>query len=298
MIANKGDRFQVSDYIQFFSSVVTAKVAQVATFFAVVTVLAWLKSGAPALQWDSSLRRSGGVNLGLVLFNCALLGVVASASAALLMLLQSIPHLPHLPHAFWQDTPWLVRAFAALFILDFTNYWLHRFAHANAWLWPLHAVHHSDTDMHFLSSHRAHILEWLVMTPLVVAAAYLCGLSVDGVVFLTLVREFHQFYVHSKLDWSHGPLRHVIADPRFHRWHHVDRPEAHNKNFALFFPFLDLAFGTYYVPGPAIAQPTGFEGNPGDDFLKLLAFPFRAWAGMVREGLARAKSPDAPHAPS
>lgn len=249
-------------------------------FFAVVTVLAWLKAGRDALVWNDSLRRSGAVNLAIVAFNMVALVIPLAATAFLLDLLKG---LPHVPAQAWQDTPWLVRALMALMIFDLVNYAMHRLSHFSTWLWPMHAVHHSDTDLHFLSANRAHILEWILLVPSAAIVAFFCGLSINDVAFLGLLREAHQYYVHSNLDWSHGPLRYVIAGPRFHRWHHVDRDDAYNKNFALFFPFIDLAFGTYYVPGPAKALATGFSGNPGDNVLKLLEFPFREWTRLARE---------------
>ena len=268
----------MTDYLRYFLILLSSKAVLISMGFVMITALAWLKYGSGSLSWGPGLRRSGAVNVGLVVFNGATLGLVLVVTTFLLDLMQS---LPHVPEGVWWDMPWIIQAFTALFILDFTNYWLHRWAHANAWFWPLHAVHHSDTDLHFLSSQRAHILEWVVTVPLVAGAAFLCGLSVEGVAFLILIRELHQFYVHSGLDWSHGPFRHVIAGPRFHRWHHVDLPEAHNKNFSLFFPFIDMTFGTYYVPGPARGLATGFEDNPGDRLIPLLLYPFRSWVKLA-----------------
>ena len=73
----------------------------------------------------------------------------------------------------------------------------------------------------------------------------------------------------------------LLVSPRFHRWHHVDLPEAYDKNFASIFPFFDLAFGTYHDPEPSVDKPTGFEGGPGNDVIKLLTYPFTAWIAMA-----------------
>ena len=276
---------RMAEYVSDLTALLREKATYILVFFAAITVLSWLKTGREALEWSASKRRSGLVNLSLVGVNAVAIMLPLLATGLLLNLLRDMPHVPA---ELWQDTPLLVRAFAALFIVDIANYALHRLSHANAWLWPMHAVHHSDTDMHFLSANRAHILEWLILIPVGAGVAYLCGLSVSDVAFLGLVREFHQYYVHSSLDWSHGPLRYVIAGPRFHRWHHVDQPEAYNKNFSLFFPFIDLAFGTYHVPGPSKGLATGFEDNPGDRLGALLLYPFQAWAGLAK---ARRQSP-------
>ncbi|MFN4025516.1 MAG: sterol desaturase family protein [Hyphomonas sp.] len=274
------------DLVQDLIPAVAGKAQFILTMFAAVTVLAWLKAGREAFQWTGPMRRSGAVNLGIVAFNIVTFAIPVVATGMLLHLMRDVPRIPAQA---WQDAPWLVRAFMALLIFDLANYAMHRFSHANRWVWPLHAVHHSDTQMHFLSANRAHILEWLFLIPVGTAVAFICGLSVSDVAFLALAREAHQYYVHSNLDWSHGPLRHVIAGPRFHRWHHIDRIDAHNRNFSLFFPFIDLAFGTYYMPGPARALPTGFSGNPGENLTRLLLFPFLEWARLIRGGSAPAE---------
>ncbi len=269
--------------------VMAGKAQLILAVFAGITVLAWLKAGREAFHWNGPMRRSGAVNLAIVAFNVVTRAIPVVATGLLLNLLRNLPHVP--PQA-WQDAPWLVRAFMALLICDLSNYAMHRFSHASKWLWPLHAVHHSETQMHFLSSSRAHILEWLFLIPVGAAAAFICGLSINDVAYLALLREAHQHYVHSNLDWSHGWLRYAIAGPRFHRWHHVDRDDALNKNFALFFPFIDLAFGTYHMPGPAKTLATGFSGNPGENLTRLLAYPFVEWAKLIRRrGPAELQTP-------
>lgn len=268
------------EFAQIFFNTLSGKLLIIGVFFCCITVLAYFKTGSESLEWEASLRKSGQVNLILLTFNVFGMIIPILAAAYAVMLLQGLPHLSSLV---WEDAPWIVRALVALLIYDLANYAMHRWMHSNHWLWPLHAVHHSDTDMHFLSASRAHLFEWIAVFPVTAAAAFFCGLSMTDVAFLGLLREVHQFYVHSRLDWSHGSLRHVIAGPRFHRWHHVDQPEAYNKNFSLFFPFIDLAFGTYFVPGPTKGLPTGFPGNPGENVTKLLLFPFSEWGRLISQ---------------
>ena len=54
--------------------------------------------------------------------------------------------------------------------------------------------------------------------------------------------------VHWDVDVDLGPLRYVIATPRFHRWHHASAAEARGKNLAGIFPVWDLLFGTFHLP--------------------------------------------------
>lgn len=99
-----------------------------------------------------------------------------------------------------------------------------------------------------------------------------------GALFLGL----HNIYVHINVDWGHGPLRYVLASPRFHRWHHADVPEAYGKNLANRFPVFDLIFGTYYMPGTC-HEEVGAPGVPQNDVVKLFLFPFTEWRRMLLE---------------
>ena len=170
-------------------------------------------------------------------------------------------------------------------VADFVDYWSHRIRHTS-FLWPMHAVHHSDTQMHYLSWYRGHILEMIFIQGGYLILATWLGASPAAAAGVIIIRAFHQQYVHMNVDWHHGLLGLVIADPRFHRWHHADHPEAWNKNFSNIMPLWDRLFGTYYCPGKCDA-PLGFEGNPGENFAKLMAYPFKEWARMARSALKR-----------
>jgi hypothetical protein len=80
--------------------------------------------------------------------------------------------------------------------------------------------------------------------------------------------------VHANLNWTFGPLRYLLASPVFHRWHHTLEGEGLNKNFAPTFPFLDLIFGTFYMPPGKLPEQFG-NGEPDfpEGFLGQLIYP-------------------------
>jgi hypothetical protein len=82
--------------------------------------------------------------------------------------------------------------------------------------------------------------------------------------------------VHANLNWTFGPLRFVFASPVFHRWHHTTLEEGLNKNFAPTFPFLDLVFGTFYMPPGKLPEQFGNgESDFPEDFWGQFCYPFR-----------------------
>ena len=170
--------------------------------------------------------------------------------------------------------PLPLQAFLILFVSDFFGYWGHRLFHRGR-LWRFHAIHHCSKDLDWLSSTRLHPANDAVMRVLSTVPVLLIGvkpLAVAGVLpFITLMA----IVVHANVDWDWGPLRSVLASPRFHRWHHSDEADARDKNFAGIFPVFDLVFGTYYMPRGRVPTSFGTDLAVPEGFLAQLWFPFR-----------------------
>ncbi len=116
--------------------------------------------------------------------------------------------------------PFAAQLLLGLAISDFISYWMHRAFH-RAPLWALHAVHHASPRLDWLSSVRLHPLNQAAMR--VMQAVPLLFLGFDASVF-AVVAPFFAIYaimLHANVNWSFGPLRHVVATPCFHRWHHT-----------------------------------------------------------------------------
>lgn len=252
-----------------------------AFLFLTITILSALSRGREAFEWSTSLKKSAFINLAYLKF-------MAYFGGAFFILIIPVSNaydaagFPQISQEFWDSVPFPVMCLAVLFVYDVSLYWIHRALH-QTWLWPMHAVHHSDTDLHFLSWSRGHAIEQTFIGACMIFSATWLGLSVTDIAGLALIRALHQYYVHSNIDWDHGPLKKIIVSPQYHRWHHVDRADAYDKNFASIFPFLDILFGTYYFPGSAKDLPTGFEGTPGHNFIKLVTYPFTEWGRMILE---------------
>ncbi len=85
----------------------------------------------------------------------------------------------------------------------------------------------------------------------------------------------YAIFVHANVRWDFGPLRALIATPRFHRWHHTSQAEGLDKNFAGLLPLWDALFGKYYMPDGRQPEVFGVAGEPvPEGFLAQLAYPF------------------------
>ncbi len=170
------------------------------------------------------------------------------------------------------------QAIVALLVVDFTGYWSHRLFHRRP-LWRFHAVHHSPVELDWLASVRVHPINEIVNSLL--PAVVLIGLGFRADVLQGVIPFFSLYAIllHANVSWSFGPLRYVLASPRFHRWHHTSEHEGLDKNFAGLFPLWDLLFGTFYMPPGRIPVAFGLshEAVP-EGFWKQLWWPFQRQA--------------------
>lgn len=277
--------------MQDFLAGLALQVTALAWLTAVFTVLAFLSRGSSALRWPKSLRQSGVTNF-LIQQISSLNGALYFVLIAPLVTLYAWLGLPVLDAEAWDSVPLVVKGLAALVVYDFSLYWVHRMLHTSM-LWPSHAVHHSDPELHFLSWSRGHFTEQFVIAGCLVFTSSWMGFRIEEIAGLALIKGLHQYYVHSKLDWGHGPFRDVLVSPQFHRWHHANVPEAYDKNFASIFPVFDRMFGTYYNPGSAIDVPTGIADSPANDFVTQTLYPFRKWGEMLKARRAARSEPRA-----
>ncbi|MEY4916099.1 MAG: hypothetical protein RL616_12 [Verrucomicrobiota bacterium] len=178
--------------------------------------------------------------------------------------------------------PWFAaQLLVLLFVRDGLIYIRHRIFHLRP-VWRFHSIHHSSEEVNWISAVRFHPAENLVESAgetLLFFVCSLAGFNPQVLAVAGLVIGFYNFFIHSNLRWTFGPLRYVFVSPVFHRWHHSDIPEALDKNFAAMFSCLDLAFGTFYMPANARPETVGLAApekavHPRT-FVGQLLYPFR-----------------------
>ncbi len=169
-----------------------------------------------------------------------------------------------------------------IFILgDFLGYWQHRMFHRGL-PWRFHAVHHSSTELDWLSSVRLHPVNDIGARLIQAVPLIALGFNVTAVALYAPVATFYAILVHANVRWDLGPFRAVLVSPAFHRWHHTKAAEGQDKNFAGALPLWDVLFGTYFMPR---RQPTVFgvdDPMPGG-FLGQMIEPFRRRAPSTTE---------------
>ncbi|MBM4268666.1 MAG: sterol desaturase family protein [Deltaproteobacteria bacterium] len=173
------------------------------------------------------------------------------------------------------ELPWLVQLAALLLVSDLLAYGVHRLFHRRA-LWRFHAVHHSSTQVDWLSSVRLHPVNDALTRMAQAVPIVLLGFDPTILAAYVPILTVYALFVHANVPWSFGPLRFVVASPAFHRWHHAAEEDGLNRNFAGLFPFIDLLFGTFHMPRDRAPARFGIpDGDVPEGIVAQLAWPFR-----------------------
>jgi sterol desaturase/sphingolipid hydroxylase (fatty acid hydroxylase superfamily) len=157
---------------------------------------------------------------------------------------------------------------------DFLEYWRHRAEHA--FVWPIHAVHHSPTELHAANGfgHPLQVVTSFVFVTIPMSLVQMQGTSIPALVGLVIT--FMLVFIHAATDVHLGPLRYAVVDNRFHRIHHSVQERHHDKNFGITFSLWDQLFGTAYFPKKDEWPDVGVADCPAPVTMKdFLAYPLR-----------------------
>jgi len=223
------------------------------------------------------------------LLNCACGLVVCATALALKPLLYT--ELSFVTRHFGQglisikafpDNPALTLGLAVgafLIVQDFCFYLWHRLQHNVRMLWHIHAVHHSERSLNSTSYMRQSWIDGLVQLLCVnVPCVLILNVSLEAQYDAYLIAAAWNFFGHSNLRLQLGFMTPVLTGPQLHRLHHSLLAKHQDKNFAQFFPFWDLLFGTYVPPERHEFPPTGLHQETRIESLRLMvSWPFRQW---------------------
>jgi sterol desaturase/sphingolipid hydroxylase (fatty acid hydroxylase superfamily) len=179
--------------------------------------------------------------------------------------------------------PWAGIA-GTIVALDFALWGWHLANHRLAWLWRFHRVHHSDVDFDISTSLRFHAGELLLSLPLRLAAVFLLGAPLAGLLAFEVVFGLFNMFVHGNIRMAsavESRLSAIVILPAAHRLHHSVRPDQRGRNFGTILSAWDRWLGTWTEGRSAETVTTGLQdliGISGLPFWRCLSLPFEPQA--------------------
>jgi sterol desaturase/sphingolipid hydroxylase (fatty acid hydroxylase superfamily) len=218
---------------------------RLAGFIGIFAVMATWEVLAPRRRLRQSKSARWLNNIGLVIFNTALLrlafplaAVGMAAEAQLLGWgLFNIVEVPL----------WLA-AVVSVVLLDAAIYLQHVMFHALPVLWRLHRVHHADLDFDVTTGARFHPIEILLSMAIKFGVILLLGPPLVAVVLFEVILNATSMFNHSNVRLPEPVdrwLRRLIVTPDMHRVHHSHLDHETNSNFGFNLSLWDRLFGTY-----------------------------------------------------
>lgn len=127
---------------------------------------------------------------------------------------------------------------------DFLYYWFHRISHRMNLAWIGHAPHHQSEDFNFAVALRQGPFQ-----PLFSSIFYL-PLALFGfppAMFATVagINTVYQFFLHTELVRTLGPLEWILNTPSHHRVHHGCNGRYLDKNHGAMLIIWDRMFGSF-----------------------------------------------------
>jgi len=171
--------------------------------------------------------------------------------------------------------PMPVQFIAVIFTADLAQYTIHRAYHKIPFLWKFHAIHHSAKSLDWLASSRIHFFEILITRSSIFLPLYLLGFSHEALASYIALFHFQAVFIHANFGMNFGFLNYILTTPQYHHWHHSDKEEAKDINYAINLPIIDMIFGTFYLPKDMWPETYGIQGKPVPrGIIKQQLYPF------------------------
>ncbi|MDD9855667.1 MAG: sterol desaturase family protein [Gammaproteobacteria bacterium] len=216
---------------------------RLAVFFIMLLMMMSWEAFAPrrstqkrALRWPA--------NLGIVALNAVMLFLipVSAVGAALFSVFNHFGLFIYLKLPLWPSI------ILSLLLLDLAIYWQHRLFHAIPRAWPIHRMHHTDTEFDVTTALRFHPLEILISIVIKAAVIILLGVPVLAAVAFEIILNATAMFNHANIKlpaFADKVLRLILVTPDMHRVHHALHDAEYNSNYGFNLSVWDRLFGSY-----------------------------------------------------
>lgn len=177
----------------------------------------------------------------------------------------------NLGYAWWV---WILAFFAD----EFSYYWFHRTSHECRLFWASHVVHHSSQRYNLGTALRqswtGSLTGWIfwMWMPLV-------GFTPIVIMTMQSVSLIYQYWIHTEMIHTTGPLEKVLNTPSHHRVHHGSNAQYIDRNHGGTLIIWDRLFGTYEPENERVRY--GLTRNI--ETYNPIRIAFHEWVDMARD---------------
>ncbi|MBW2425851.1 MAG: sterol desaturase family protein [Deltaproteobacteria bacterium] len=172
------------------------------------------------------------------------------------------------------EWPLLGQLLLALVIVEFFQYWAHRWMHEIDFLWRFHATHHSAPRLYWLNAARFHIVDIALLNLGLTIPLAALGADARVLSLWIVASAIHGLFQHSNMQIRCGWLNWIFSMAELHRWHHSRTIREANTNYGQNLILWDIVFGSRFLPKDR--EPPADIGIAG-----LPAFPMTWWQQMI-----------------
>ncbi|MEZ5852824.1 MAG: sterol desaturase family protein [Hyphomicrobiaceae bacterium] len=218
---------------------------RLAIFLGVFSVMALWEVTAPRRRQAVGRAQRWPSNLGVAIFDAALVRILFPMSAIGLALFAEQKGFGLFN--VWTMPGWLAILLAVM-VLDFAIYLQHVLFHAVPVLWRLHRMHHADLEFDVTTGARFHPIEILLSMLIKLAVIGALGAPAISVLVFEVLLNATAMFNHSNVGLPPAVdrvLRWLVVTPDMHRVHHSVVVRETNSNFGFNLPWWDRLFGTY-----------------------------------------------------
>ena len=140
--------------------------------------------------------------------------------------------------------PGWLRFLIAILVVDFLYWVQHYLHHKTPFLWKLHSLHHSQTELNFFTDFRYHVLEYVVRHTVLIIPLLILKIDAPVIAAVAITQRWYSRFYHGNIRTNLGPLRFFLVTPQSHRIHHSIELHHNDQNFGATFSIWDYLFGT------------------------------------------------------
>lgn len=259
-----------------------AEPLQYLAFFGSLVVLATLETLLPR-RLPAARRGRWPANFGLTAINIAVLGALPLSALAV------ADYARQHDMGLLNDLALPAGAALVLGVLarSLISYVVHVAMHKVPLFWRVHRVHHTDPFFDVSTTVRFHPLEFVISTPIALAAILTLGISPLAVILYELFDAAMAVWTHANIRLPVSADRRLgwlFVTPDMHRIHHSAWQPETDSNYGATFSLWDRAFGTLRsLPAEKLSElrlgvDDGGDANAGS-LRRMLVAPFTGVAG-------------------